>query len=243
MRSAVVVLSLGIVLLASVSSLRGEPPPCASSPQGLPGIPGTPGRDGRDGRKGTKGESGLPANSLKVTEFKGEKGVQGFVGPKGKSGPPGPPGPPGITGVRGEKGENGMPGDHKRDHQSAFTVARKTVGFPNKNEPIVFDATITNNHGDYNTNTGKFTCRIQGLYYFIYHVSLSSNLCVSLFTDEERKASFCDHKTNEYQVSSGGILVQLNKGQEVWLAVNDYNGMIGTAGHDSVFSGFLVIPD
>ncbi|CAH2318595.1 complement C1q subcomponent subunit C [Pelobates cultripes] len=234
-------LSLGFICLTFVSLVRSEP--CVSSSQGLPGIPGTPGRDGRDGHKGTKGEPGPPASSLKMTEFKGKKGVMGSPGPKGKAGPMGAPGPSGDKGVMGVRGDSGMPGNPKRDHQSAFTVARTTIQFPQKNEPIIFNKEISNDHKDYNVATGKFTCQIPGLYYFVYHASLSSNLCVSLYVGEERKVSFCDHKTNEHQVSSGGSLVQLTKDQEVWLAANDYNGMIGVSDHNSVFSGFLVFPE
>ena len=33
------------------------------------------------------------------------------------------------------------------------------------------------------------------------------------------------------------------EGDEVWLSVNDYNGMVGIEGSNSVFSGFLLFPD
>lgn len=58
-----------------------------------------------------------------------------------------------------------------------------------------------------------------------------------------KMASFCDHKTNTMQVSSGGIILHLQAGNEVWLEVNDYNGMVGIGGSDSIFSGFLLFPD
>ncbi|NXF72407.1 C1QC protein, partial [Sclerurus mexicanus] len=113
---------------------------------GLPGMPGMPGKDGRDGLKGAKGEPGK----------------------KGPSGPPGLPGEPGMMGVAGEPG---MPGSYKQKHQSAFSVTRQTKEHPLKNVPVIFNHIITNTNHDYNTTTGKFTCKLPGLYYFVFHTS------------------------------------------------------------------------
>ncbi|KAM8927907.1 complement C1q subcomponent subunit C [Pelodytes ibericus] len=227
------------VILIVVTFVRAQESSCG--PHGVPGIPGIPGRDGRDGLKGAKGEPGMAATAL-GQQLKGEKGAKGSVGPKGKNGPMGPAGPRGGKGQIGFPGESGDTGNHKRQHQSAFTVARKTSQRPQKDTPVIFNVEITNDHQDYDTSTGKFTCRIPGLYYFVYHVSQTSNLCMSLYVDSEKKASFCDHLSNTHQVTAGGILAELDTGQQVWLVVNDYNGLIGVEDHDSVFSGFLVFP-
>ncbi|KFP32380.1 Complement C1q subcomponent subunit C, partial [Colius striatus] len=111
---------------------------------GLPGMPGVPGRDGRDGWKGAKGEPG-------------------------KTGPMGPPGLPGGPGPMGMAGEPGLPGSYKQKHQAAFSVTRQTSEHPLRNVPIVFNHVITNTNDDYSTSTGKFTCRLPGLYYFVFH--------------------------------------------------------------------------
>lgn len=124
-----------------------------------------------------------------------------------------------------------------------FTVIRETSQFPVPSTPIRFNTVITNPQGDYDTSTGKFTCKVPGLYYFVHHTSHTANLCVQLYRSNVQVTSFCDHMTNSKQVSSGGVLLRLQRGEEVWLAANDYNGMVGTAGSDSVFSGFLLFPD
>ncbi|XP_053546161.1 complement C1q subcomponent subunit C [Bombina bombina] len=235
-------LSTGLILMTLVTLVGSEVSSHSCATPGLPGIPGIPGKDGRDGRRGEIGEPGIPA-SAQDTEMKGEKGRKGAQGPVGKNGPKGPPGPEGERGGVGPRGESGTPGNHKRQHQSAFTVARMTAENPAKNSPIIFSREITNDHKHYDKTTGKFTCVIPGLYYFTYHASQSANLCVSLMVDDEKKASFCDHMSNRIQVTSGGIMVPLSKGQGVWLVVNDYNGMIGIKDNDSVFSGFLIFPD
>lgn len=150
---------------------------------------------------------------------------------------------PGFPGLMGPPGEPGEEGRYKQKHQSVFTVTRQTLQFPTANSLVKFNTVITNPQGDYDTSTGKFTCRVPGLYYFVYHASQTANLCVQLYHRDIKVTTFCDHLTNSKQVSSGGVLLQLRVGEQVWLAVNDYNGMVGTEGSDSVFSGFLIFPD
>lgn len=152
----------------------------------------------------------------------------------------GGPGVPGLTGPPGEPGEEGR---YKQKHQSVFTVTRQTSQFPAANGLVKFNTAVTNPQGDYDLSTGKFTCKVPGLYYFVHHTSQTANLCVQLYRNEVRVTTFCDHLSNSKQVSSGGVLLKLQAGEQVWLAVNDYNGMVGTEGSDSVFSGFLLFPD
>ncbi|XP_074831767.1 complement C1q subcomponent subunit C [Carettochelys insculpta] len=209
---------------------------------GLPGTPGMPGKDGRDGQKGAKGEPGIPA--MPGTRGpKGQKGEPGFPGLSGKTGPMGSLGPQGERGTQGLPGEPGTTGSYKQKHQAAFSVLRKTNTFPEKNTPVVFNHVLVNLGQGYNTTSGKFTCHRPGLYYFVFHTSQDANLCVNMHKDGQRMASFCDHMSNRRQVSSGGILLRMEAGQQLWLAVNDYNGMVGVADADSVFSGFLLFPD
>lgn len=143
----------------------------------------------------------------------------------------------------GAAGPPGLPGSFKQKQQSAFSVTRQTSQYPSKNLPVVFNHAITNTNNDYDTATGKFTCRVPGVYYFVFHNSHTANLCVILLKNQRKMASFCDHKTNSMQVSSGGTLMHLAAADEVWLGVNDYNGMVGIASSDSIFSGFLLFPD
>ncbi|XP_008936649.1 PREDICTED: complement C1q subcomponent subunit C [Merops nubicus] len=235
-------LHLALVLLHVGSAVtRDDPYRCYGAP-GLPGLPGLPGKDGRDGLKGAKGEPGIPAPPA-TRGLKGMKGEPGSPGLPGKNGPVGPPGPPGDPGPMGIAGVPGMPGSYKQKHQSAFSVTRQTREHPSKNVPVVFNHVIVSTNQDYNTTTGKFTCRLPGLYYFVFHSSQTANLCVILYVDEVRMASFCDHNTNTMQVSSGGILLHVAAGSQVWLEVNDYNGMVGIGNSDSIFSGFLLFPD
>ncbi|XP_025964795.2 complement C1q subcomponent subunit C [Dromaius novaehollandiae] len=235
-------LALTLLLLSLGAAVTGDTNHNCYGAPGLPGMPGMPGKDGRDGLKGAKGEPGIPA--IAATHGpKGMKGEPGSPGWPGKTGPAGPPGPRGDPGVMGTAGEPGAAGGYKQKHQSAFSVTRQTSVHPLKDVPVVFNRVISNTNDDYNTTTGIFTCKLPGLYYFVFHASQTANLCVLLYKNRSKVASFCDHKTNTMQVTSGGILLRLEAGNHIWLAVNDYNGMVGISGSDSVFSGFLLFPD
>ncbi|MBN3303246.1 complement C1q subcomponent subunit C [Amia ocellicauda] len=220
------------------------PQSCPTDPgtPGLPGIPGLPGRDGRDGEKGEKGAPGDPTPPGQMGQ-KGQKGELGGAGMLGKMGRSGTKGARGLAGLRGPPGDMGESGFYELALQSAFSVSRRTVDHPAKNTPVRFTTVITNINGHYNTDVGKFRCHIPGSYYFVYHASSDAHLCLTLVKDEEKVASFCDHITSDYQTSSAGLALRLEKDQEVWLETNDYNGMIGTVGKQSVFSGFLLYPD
>nr|XP_032643438.1 collagen alpha-1(VII) chain-like [Chelonoidis abingdonii] len=235
-------LGLAFLLLALETTVTGSASHSCYGIPGLPGTPGMPGKDGRDGLKGVKGEPGIPA--IPGTRGpKGEKGDPGIPGLPGKTGPMGPPGTWGEPGEQGQPGSPGLPGNYKQKHQSAFSVMRQTGKYPDKNAPVVFNHAITNLSEDYNTTSGKFTCRVPGLYYFVFHTSQTANLCVNMYQNRQKVASFCDHMSNTKQVSSGGLLLRMDAGHQLWLAVNDYNGMVGIAGSDSIFSGFLLFPD
>ncbi|XP_044527254.1 complement C1q subcomponent subunit C isoform X1 [Gracilinanus agilis] len=231
-----------LFLLALLGGTQAQAASSCYGIPGMPGLPGIPGKDGRDGLKGPKGEPGIPA--IPGTRGpKGQKGDPGLPGHPGKNGPMGPAGPPGDPGFQGPPGQPGTPGKYKLKYQSVFSVTRKTQEHPESNRLVKFNTAITNPQGDYNLATGKFTCKVSGLYYFVFHASQTANLCLSLYQSGTKMATFCDHSSNRKQVTSGGVLLHVTSGQEVWLEVNDYNGMVGTEGSDNVFSGFLLFPD
>ncbi|XP_058866280.1 complement C1q subcomponent subunit C-like [Acipenser ruthenus] len=241
-RIGVLALIALVVLLPCLPRARSESCPDEAGTPGMPGIPGLPGKDGRDGDKGEKGEPGtaLVAGQFSVKGQKGEPGMVGVPGKMGRSGMSGNPGLPGPPGPVGDKGESGY---HKLTLKSAFSVARGTLDYPNRFSPVRFNRIISNENGDYNPSTGKFRCKIPGSYYFVYHASSTDHLCVSIVRDSNKVVSYCDHKVNDCQVSSGGVALQLTEDQEVWLETTDYNGMIGILDKQSVFSGFLLFPD
>ncbi|KAK2915477.1 complement C1q subcomponent subunit C [Channa argus] len=225
-------LSLAVPLLVAMETC-----PATGMP-GIPGIPGLPGRDGRDGDKGQKGEPG--AELVGLGPEKGEKGEPGPVGSPGKRGPSGEPGNPGAQGSPGDQGAPGEGGIVGIQQKAAFSVARGTDQYPEKASVIRFTDVITNIEGDYNTETGRFRCRVPGTYYFVFHASLDERLCVLFKVEETLLASFCDHRRIRRQVTSGSLAVYLSRDQEAWLETKDYRGMRGRPAGYSIFSGFLL---
>lgn len=214
---------------------------------GIPGMPGKPGDNGQDGTDGTKGERGPPGQTEDVRDFgeKGEPGEPGFPGKVGPRGPAGSKGPPGSPGPRGPKGESG---DSESSQQSAFSASRGLTLMPRRFQPVRFDRVITNINNHYESRYGRFVCQVPGLYYFTYHITSRGNLCIHLkkaspSTRGEKIVAFCDYAYNSFQVTTGGVVLQVEVGETVWLEPTERNNLIGgTEGADSIFSGFLLFP-
>uniref|UniRef100_UPI0037E83F6F complement C1q subcomponent subunit C-like n=1 Tax=Semicossyphus pulcher TaxID=241346 RepID=UPI0037E83F6F len=229
---------IGALLSLAVPLLVAQSCPASGMP-GIPGIPGIPGRDGRDGEKGQKGKQGAAWQGGLVPQKgeKGDPGPPGFPGKRGQSGEPGTSGVPGVPGVAGPKGEPGSIGVQQK---AAFSVARASNEYPDKNSVIKFKTVITNIHNDFNIETGRFRCRVSGTYYFVFHASLEDRLCVLMKLDNAPLTSFCDHRRNRRQVTAGSLAVYLSRDQEIWLETKDYRGMRGKPAGYSIFSGFLL---
>ncbi|XP_055516687.1 complement C1q tumor necrosis factor-related protein 5 [Leucoraja erinacea] len=203
---------------------------------GQPGIPGTPGRNGhpgvagRDGRSGRDGMPGIP----------GGKGDTGYTGPKGELG---------DDGMHGIPGEKGAKGAGTPSFNSAFSAKRsKTHIFPLTDEPVQFDVVLHNDQHHYNPATGKFTCEIPGLYYFVVHCTVfRTSLQFDIMKNNVTISSFFQYFANwPKPVSlSGGALTHLNPGEQVWVqvVVGEYNGIYSSTKTDSSFIGFLLYSD
>lgn len=156
------------------------------------------------------------------------------MGPKGSPGPPGAPGP---------KGESG---DYKATQKIAFSAKRTINTVLRKDQTIRFDQVITNANNNFESRSGKFTCKVPGLYYFTYHASSRGNLCVNLVRGREqvqKVATFCDYTQNTFQVTMGSMVLKLEQGESVFLQATEKNALLGVDGANSIFSGFLLFPD
>uniref|UniRef100_A0A670YFG2 C1q domain-containing protein n=1 Tax=Pseudonaja textilis TaxID=8673 RepID=A0A670YFG2_PSETE len=218
-------------LFCSIKEISTEEMPrqnsCVDRYPGIPGNPGhngLPGRDGRDGTKGIKGDLG----PIGPKGQKGEIGIQGEIGLRGPIGPKGHVGPKGEIGVIA---------------RSAFSVGL-TAKFPPLNVPIKFDKVLYNSFDHYSTETGVFTCQIPGVYYFTYHITVfSRNMRVALVKNEHRMLHTADMYQGAEDQASGGIVLELQKGDRIWLQTyggETFNGLFADPDDDTVFSGFLL---
>ncbi|XP_070614342.1 complement C1q subcomponent subunit A [Erythrolamprus reginae] len=211
---------------------------------GRDGHPGAPGRTGRLGQKGDIGAPGLGTRSSGIRGPKGEPGEPGAPGEPGNQGVRGPDGPIGPPGEVGDRGLKGQVGNIQDQPKTAFSASRKAPSPGLSPKTVVFDRSITNQDNAYSTLTGKFTCRVGGYYYFSFQVVSKGSLCLDLMHRDESVATFCDQSKGLLQVNSGGSILRLAPGDNVWLdsdppgGANIYSGTDA----DSVFSGFLLFP-
>ncbi|KFO77440.1 Complement C1q subcomponent subunit A, partial [Cuculus canorus] len=213
------------------------------APDGKDGFPGVPGLDGRPGQKGDTGEPGKSTHRTGIKGPKGEAGEPGLPGIPGNRGYPGIPGLPGVPGPPGKKGAKGKAGNILDQPRPAFSASRRSP--PSKGNTVVFDNIITNQESSYSPQTGEFTCRVPGLYYFAYQVISSGDLCLSITKNEEHVVSFCDNNSrNLLQVNSGSSVLSLAVGDRVSVSTNPAKGSAVYSGSeaDSVFSGFMLFP-
>ncbi|XP_048839437.1 complement C1q subcomponent subunit C-like [Brienomyrus brachyistius] len=231
--------NVGYLLLGSAVLLMPELCQGGCTVQdGKPGLEGIPGRAGLHGEKGEKGDAAPLIESMKgMKGDSGDKGTPGEMGGKGYSGAVGEAGLPGLPGLKGPPGDS--TGSVK---QSAFSVhSPQNLEYA---KPVKFNRASVNINSDFNLQMGKFTCRVPGVYYFVFHSMSKNNLCLSLKSDALKEENFgfcdyCDASKNENHVLSGGVVLQLDKDEKVWMEL--FRGENTQLSVESiVFNGFLI---
>ncbi|XP_062342166.1 complement C1q subcomponent subunit B [Osmerus eperlanus] len=232
---------VSIVLTSLVTPVAMQ---TCDSDRGYPGVPGIPGAHGANGKDGLKGEKGDQGESwLGMNGPKGEPGLPGPPGRSGLKGDPGQPGPPGPPGPEGPTGERGST---KTIQKSYFSNQRTTTSYPTKNVDIPFERSVLSSSdptlaGD-SLRDGVFHCPIKGVYFFTYHLTAKNLVCLKLMKEKETKMELCD-SSNNFMLTSGSVLLQLDVGEKVSLQTTDYNAVITREYRtDSIFIGFLLYP-
>ncbi|KAJ0049961.1 hypothetical protein NL108_006509 [Boleophthalmus pectinirostris] len=188
---------------------------------GRPGVKGTPGRDGFPGPKGEKGEPVLEQKTGSFVTLKGDagpRGAQGPMGPKGYSGrlgPRGEPGPPGSPGLDG--GQIGQ-AEVAPQRNVAFSAIQTNVRYPTPGQTVLFERFLVSAR-EFDLQTGEFTCKVPGAYYFTFNSVAKVSMCLGINSDAlTQRLGFCDFgNRNVDQILSGGVVLQLQAGQKVWL--------------------------
>ncbi|KAG7226655.1 hypothetical protein INR49_001825 [Caranx melampygus] len=218
----------GLVVLVGVALLMmtGQCDTDCGGIDGRPGVEGSPGRDGVPGLKGEKGQPAVTDNSpvdMDILELlkgdMGNRGLQGPMGPKGYRGALGAAGSPGQPGRPGPEGMDVGSGQHSSNQRrSAFSVRRTDISYPRLDQRVTFNTAVVNIPDVFNPATGYFTCKTPGVYYFSFHSMAKVSMCLRIASEAlTNKVGFCDYSRNIDHVLSGGVVLQLSRGQKVWL--------------------------
>ncbi|KAJ8286117.1 hypothetical protein GJAV_G00034740 [Gymnothorax javanicus] len=140
------------------------------------------------------------------------------------------------TGLQGPPGPAGSgPTQH-----SAFAV-RLGHSNPTPNTTIVFREVLYNKQKHYSTETGIFTCAVTGAYQIDFHLTIFNNAgSVDLMHNGNLVLHSFTTRQTGFITASGGTILMLNEGDELWLKAN-FGGNSIT--EDSFFSGHLIIEE
>ncbi|XP_071957232.1 uncharacterized protein [Antedon mediterranea] len=230
------------------------------------GSPGPAGRQGSDGQKGERGSPGITGDPgvPGASGTNGERGARGPMGDRGQMGPSGrtgargvigPTGPKGSRGAEGKPGSSGMRGfpgscdcTQSLVYQRAFSVARTTsLTASNGHMIITWNHEFSNVGGDFDMSTGMFNVTIPGTYFFTIHVYKSSRQnfpLVQLLKNGDHVIGVIDYGPNDSEDSSGNsVVLNLTKGDAVWLLLYDGKEIYSSHYKFTTFSGFLLFPN
>ncbi|XP_023133612.1 complement C1q-like protein 3b [Amphiprion ocellaris] len=200
-----------------------------SLPTFIQGPQGEPGRVGRVGPRGPVGEPGPP----------------GPAGPPGERGAPGPPGPPGAPGANGPNGAISA-ATYNTVPKIAFYAGLKKQheGY----EVLKFDDVVTNLGNHYDPSSGKFTCSIPGIYFFVYHVLMRGGDGTSMWADlcknnQVRASAIAQDADQNYDYASNSVVLHLEPGDEIYIKLDGGKAHGGNNNKYSTFSGFMLYAD
>ncbi|KAG7278388.1 hypothetical protein CRUP_038551 [Coryphaenoides rupestris] len=192
------------------------------------------------------------------TFIQGPPGEPGRVGRMGPRGQPGPVGPPGDKGDVGPPGLPGLPGYNGPTGGGTSAVAYNTVpkiafyaGLKKQHEGyevLKFDDVVTNVGNHYDPTSGKFTCSIPGIYFFIYHVLMRGGDGTSMWADlcknnQVRASAIAQDADQNYDYASNSAVLHLEPGDEVYIKLDGGKAHGGNNNKYSTFSGFMVYAD
>ncbi|XP_056122777.1 complement C1q-like protein 3b [Rhinichthys klamathensis goyatoka] len=210
---------------------------------------------------GTKSPSSAPADNSLVQSpptfirgTKGEPGRSGRIGPRGQPGPPGPPGPPGVIGEPGPPGLPGPPGVTGVISAATYSTVPKIAFYAGLKkqhegyEVLKFDDVVTNLGNHYDPSSGKFTCSIPGIYFFVYHVLMRGGDGTSMWADlcknnQVRASAIAQDADQNYDYASNSVILHLEPGDEIYIKLDGGKAHGGNNNKYSTFSGFMVYAD
>ncbi|NXB72300.1 C1QT8 protein, partial [Donacobius atricapilla] len=157
--------------------------------------------------------------------------------------------PPGPGGRKGQKGQPGPQGRSCQQLFAAFSVGRRqALHGSDVFQRVTFDTEFVNLYRHFDTFSGKFFCRVPGVYYFSLNVHTWNfkETYVHLMRNEQAAAVLYAQPSDRSVMQSQSLMLDLREGDEVWVRMfkRERENAIYSEESDVyvVFNGHLVKP-
>ncbi|KAG7223035.1 hypothetical protein INR49_015924 [Caranx melampygus] len=124
----------------------------------------------------------------------------------------------------------------------AFTAKLNNCdSYPRHTGVLIFANVLLNEGDGYSSDTGIFTCPVDGLYHFSVHASVYGRGQCAIYKNGEKVVSLYHTSLPDKcsQVASVSSVVKLSQGDNVWVNLwgPDRNDIFATDDNDTVFVG------
>lgn len=128
------------------------------------------------------------------------------------------------------------------NQEVAFTAAVTSPSQTWNSGTLIFDVVITNVGNGYNLNTGVFTTPKEGTY--VFYVSaleyITQYLKIDIVLNSVSKVRAVSDSSASYQTATNMVVLNLQKGDRVWVRHLYGKGYTSADVSETTFSGFLI---
>ena len=124
----------------------------------------------------------------------------------------------------------------------AFTAGVTSSSTTWNSGTLIFNSVILNVGNGYNPSTGVFTSPVAGTYVF-YVTAVEYNkqyLVVDIVLNSVSKVRTMGHNDASYQTGANMVVLNLQKGDSVWVMYNAGTGYWTNSVPGTTFTGFLI---
>ena len=124
----------------------------------------------------------------------------------------------------------------------AFTAGVTSISSTWNSGTLIFTSVILNVGNGYNPSTGVFTSPVAGTYvFYVTTVEYSTQgLYVDIVLNSVSKVRMIGHGSAGFQTGTNMVVLNLNKGDSVWVRHAYGRGYYSESTPETTFSGFLI---